>query len=149
MCRAKDLFSKDDMEDIQQAITWAELDTSGEIRVHIEDTCPGDPMERGKEIFRKLGMGNTELRNGLLFYLATESRKFAIVKDEGVQAIMSNGFWDVIHQKMLNHFREERFTEGLCEGITFAGEQLRKFFPRRKKDRNELPDEVTFGSDLL
>jgi uncharacterized membrane protein len=145
MCRARDLFSKEEMEDIQQAITWAELDTSGEIRVHIEDTCVGDPMERAREIFFKLGMESTELRNGLLFYLATESRKFAILTDEGIRAQITNGFWDVINQKMLNLFREGRFTEGLCEGITFAGEQLRKLFPRRKKDKNELPDEVTFG----
>jgi len=145
MSKSAELFSREELEDIKQAITWAELETSGEIRVHIEDTCAGDPKNRAWEVFRMLDMHTTELRNGVLIYLATENRKFAVVSDDGIRFLIEPGFWDIINQKMLNLFRENRFVEGLCAGITLAGEQLRKYFPRRKSEKNELPDEVSFG----
>jgi uncharacterized membrane protein len=145
MCKAKNLFSEEEMDDIRGAIAWAELDTSGEIRVHIEDTCAGDPKDRAKEIFVRLGMENTRLRNGVLFYLATENRKFAVIGDIGINEKVAPGFWDAIKQVMLNHLREGRFTDGLYEGITKTGEQLKKYFPHTKNEKNELPDEVTFG----
>lgn len=145
MCKAKDLFSAEDMDDIHGAISYAELDTSGEIRVHIEDSCAGDPRERAHEIFHKLGMENTALRNAVLFYVAVENRKFAVVSDIGINAKVGAGFWDSVKQVMLNHFRKARFTDGIYEAITLTGEQLKKHFPREKRTKNELPDEVTFG----
>lgn len=145
MCKAKDLFNAEDMDDIQGAISYAELDTSGEIRVHIEDSCAGDPRDRAHEIFHKLEMENTVLRNGVLFYVAVENRKFAIVSDRGINEKAGAGFWDTVKQVMLNHFREGRFTDGLYEAITLTGEQMKKHFPREKYAKNELPNEVTFG----
>jgi uncharacterized membrane protein len=145
MCKAKELFSAEEMDDIHGAIAWAELDTSGEIRVHIEDSCVGDPINRAKEIFSRLGMEQTELRNAVLFYVAVENRKFAVIGDIGIHEKVGAGFWDAIKQVMLNHFREGRFTDGLYEGITKTGEQLKKYFPRMQHAKNELPDEVTFG----
>ncbi len=145
MCKAKEFFSAEEMDDIHGAIEWAELDTSGEIRVHIEDSCVGDPMERAKEIFTRLGMEQTALRNAVLFYVAIENRKFAVFGDIGIQEKVGAGFFDSIKQVMLNHFREGQFTDGLYEGITTTGEQLKKYFPRGQHSKNELPDEVTFG----
>jgi uncharacterized membrane protein len=139
-------FSEEEQEDVRTAISMAELDTSGEIRVHIEDNCPGDCTVRAREVFEKLGMQSTEQRNGVLFYLAVNSRKFAIISDEGIMANLEPGFWDTIKHKMLNHFREERFVDGLFEGIILTGEQLKKYFPRTRNDKNQLPDEVTFGA---
>jgi len=51
-----------------QAIKNAELDTSGEIRIHIENKCPGDVMDRSAFLFKQLQMHKTELRNGVLIY---------------------------------------------------------------------------------
>lgn len=146
MCNARKLFTEEELEDLRTAITWAELDTSGEIRVHIEDDCPGDCMIRGREVFSKLGMDQTERRNSVLFYLAVDSRKFAIIPDEGIRNKVEPGFWDAIKQKLLNHFREGRFIDGLFESITQTGALLKKHFPRTQHDKNELPDEVTFGT---
>ena len=78
--RAKDFFKKEQRDDIRQAIMNAELDTSGEIRVHIETNCKGDVMDRAAYLFGKLNMYNTQLRNGVLFYLAVNNRKFAVIK---------------------------------------------------------------------
>jgi uncharacterized membrane protein len=145
MCKAKELFTAEEIDDIRSAISWAELDTSGEIRVHIEDTCPGDPRDRGREIFEKLGMEKTELRNGVLFYLAMDNRKFAIISDTGIQEKAGPGFFDQIKQVLMNYLREGKFADGLYEAITQTGDQLKKHFPHKKNSKNQLPDEVTFG----
>ena len=47
---------------------------------------------------------------------------------------------------MLKHFRKEKFTEGLIEGIILAGKHLKKHFPHKKDDINELPDEISFDN---
>ncbi len=145
MCKAKKLFSAEDMDDIRGAISYAELDTSGEIRVHIEDTCSGDPRDRAREIFDGLGMEATDLRNGVLFYVAVDNRKFAVVTDTGINTTVGPGFLDGVNQVLRNHFREGHFTDGLYEAITMMGEQLKKHFPREKVAKNQLADEVTFG----
>jgi uncharacterized membrane protein len=142
---AKDFFSKEQKEDIRQAILNAELDTSGEIRVHIETSFTGDVLDRAAYIFDKLGMQKTERRNGVLFYLAISNRRFAVIGDKGINAAVPENFWDDIKNNLLNHFREEKFTEGLMEGITMVGRKLKKHFPHQTGDVNELPDDISFG----
>lgn len=144
---ARNYFSKQQKEDISIAIKSAELDTSGEIRVHIENKCPGDAKDRAANIFGKLKMHETELRNGVLFYLAVKNRKFAILGDAGINQVVPENFWDEIRDIMLNHFREGKFTDGLIEGITMAGAQLKKHFPYQTGDVNELSDEISFGEE--
>ncbi|NOX46321.1 MAG: TPM domain-containing protein [Chlorobi bacterium] len=142
---ARFFFSKEEKEDIVQAVKNAELDTSGEIRVHIENKCKGDAKDRAALLFKKLGMQKTELRNGVLFYLALKNRKFAILGDGGINEVVPDNFWDDIRDTMLNYFREDNFAEGLAEGISMAGKQLKKHFPYQSDDVNELPDEISFG----
>lgn len=141
----KDFFSKEEREDILLAIKGAELDTSGEIRVHVEAKCKGDAKEKAAYLFKKLEMHKTELRNGVLFYLALQNRKFAILGDVGINRVVPENFWDDIRDRMLNHFRENHFADGLIEGITLAGQQLKKHFPYKKNDENELPDDISYG----
>ncbi len=142
---AKDFFSKEQREDIRQAILNAELDTSGEIRVHIESTCKGDVLDRAAFIFDKMGMQKTEKRNGVLFYLAVNNRRFAVIGDTAINAVVPEDFWDELKNILLNHFRDEKFTDGLVEGITRVGTYLKKHFPYEKGDVNELSDEISFG----
>ena len=138
-------FTKEQNEDIILAIKNAELDTSGEIRVHIEEKCPGDVMDRASVVFKKLAMHKTELRNGVLFYLAVRNRKFAVLGDTGINKVVPENFWDDVRDILLNHFRDNKFADGLIEGITKAGQQLKKHFPYMKDDVNELPDEISYG----
>jgi len=125
----------------------AELDTSGEIRVHIENTFSGDVLDRAAFVFKQLGMNKTELRNGVLIYLAVKNRRFAIIGDSGIHKLVPENYWNEIKAKMLDHFRENRYTEGLIEAITSTGIHLKKHFPYHLGDVNELPDEVSFGKD--
>ncbi len=138
-------FSSEEKEKIVKSIEEAEMNTSGEIRVHLEGKLKGDVLDRAAYIFGRLGMQNTALRNGVLFYLAVESQKFAILGDAGINAKVPANFWDVIKEKMGAHFRQGDFVNGLCEGVIMAGEQLKTHFPHQRDDVNELPDEISFG----
>ena len=145
MPNAKNFFTKEQQEDIQHAIMNAELDTSGEIRVHIENTCTGEALDRALAIFKKLEMEKTESRNAVLIYLAVKNRKFAIIGDSGIHAVVTDSYWDSIRNRMLEHFRENHFTEGLIEAITETGKKLKTYFPYKTSDVNELSDEISFN----
>ena len=144
MATAKDFFTKDQVNAITSAITGAEKNTSGEIRVHVENKCKGEVIDRAADLFRKLEMDKTKLRNGVLIYLAIGDRKFAIIGDSGINAVVPPDFWDGIKENMRTKFKEGKFEEGLCESISQSGEHLKKHFPRQSDDVNELPDDISF-----
>ena len=139
------LFTSEQKARIKEAIKNAEKNTSGEIRVHIDIKCKADVLDRAAYIFEQLNMHKTKLRNGVLFYLATEDHKFAILGDAGINSLVPDHFWDDIKDLMTEHFREGRFTEGLESGIKMTGEQLKNHFPYQLDDENELDDEISFG----
>ena len=143
---ARSFFTAEQQEDIKQAIKHAELDTSGEIRVHIQKKCKGDVLDCAAIIFRTIGMDMTDAHNGVLIYLALQNRSFAIIGDEGINAVVPADFWESTKSQMINEFREGRFTEGLIAGINKAGEQLKRHFPYQKDDVNELSDEISFDN---
>ena len=138
-------FSEENKLQITNAIRAAELNTSGEIRVHIEKRCKDDVLDRAAYLFAKLEMHKTELRNGVLFYLAVEDRKFAILGDAGINQKVPENFWEEIKEGMASDFKEGNFTKGLSEGIIKAGEQLKKHFPYQQDDVNELSNDISFG----
>ncbi len=142
---AKKFFTPEQQLAIQKAIADAEHSTSGEVRVHIDDECKGDVLDVAADVFHKLKMNKTELRNGVLFYLAVSNRKFAILGDKGINQKVPENFWDTIKDVMLEHFKQQQFTEGLCKGIEMAGEKLKSHFPLQSDDTNELSDEISFG----
>ncbi|TKG96067.1 TPM domain-containing protein [Puteibacter caeruleilacunae] len=139
-------FTDLEKEQIVAAVKQAELSTSGEVRVHIENHCKGESLDRAAYVFDKLDMHKTELRNGVLFYLAVVDRKFAIIGDGGINAKVPTDFWDAIKQTMLEYFKEGKYADGLSNGIIMAGEQLKEHFPYQQDDVNELPDEISFGN---
>ena len=143
--KASSFFTKEQQAKILAAVREAEKATSGEIRVHIETTCPEDVLDRAAWVFKKLGMHKTAERNGILFYLAVSDRKFAIIGDAGINAKVPAGFWDEISELLQKNFRESKFTEGLSEGIVLAGKQLKTHFTYCKEDVNELSDEISFN----
>ena len=143
----RERFSQKERDQILSAIREAELSTSGEIKVHIEKTCKKDVMDRAAKVFATLGMHKTELRNGVLFYIALVDRKFAILGDGGINAVVPDTFWDGIKEKMLVSFQKDKFADGLSEGIIMAGEQLKSHFPYEEGDRNELDDDISFADN--
>ena len=142
--KASTFFTKEQQATILAAVKEAENQTSGEIRIHIETTCDEDVLDRTAWVFKKLGMHKTAERNGVLFYLAVKDRKFAVIGDAGINSKVPAGFWDDVKELLLKRFRDGKFTEGLSEGIIMAGEHLKKHFPHKRDDVNELPDEISF-----
>ena len=130
------------------AIRQAEITTSGEIRVHLEDTCPTpEPLDRAAQVFGELNMHKTAARNGVLFYLAWQSRQFAVIGDSAINAAVPDDFWEITKEAVLTQFRHENYVLGLEHGIKMVGEQLQRYFPySAKSDQNELDDSISFGN---
>ena len=124
--------------DIKESVRKAELLTSGEIRVFLEDTCKQDVLDRAAEVFELLEMHKTEERNGVLFYLALQDHKFAILGDSGINSKVPENFWDQIKEDLRAEFKNGDLATGLKIGISKAGSQLAEWFPRKHGDKNEL-----------
>ena len=147
MSNAITILNREEDHKIVEAIKQAELNTSGEIKVHIENHCRGDVEQRSLTVFNKLKLNETKLRNGVLIYLAIKDRKFAILGDEGINNVVENGFWNDVKDMMLSHFKEGNFTEGLEQGILRCGEKLKTYFPYQTNDTNEIPDDISYENN--
>jgi uncharacterized membrane protein len=144
----RDVITEEQELEIIEAIGQAEANTSGEIRVHIENNCPGDPLDRAAEVFASLHMHKTKLRNGVLFYVALKSHKFAVIGDAGINAVVPDNFWDETKSHVLAQFKNGSYNTGLVKGILMAGEQLRTYFPfDPDTDTNELKNDISFGDN--
>ncbi|NIJ51297.1 TPM domain-containing protein [Dyadobacter arcticus] len=139
-------FSDEQQQRIIEAIQEAEKQTSGEVKVHIEKKCANtDVMERAKEVFLLLNLHETSERNGVLFYLAYEDRKFAVLGDKGIDEKVPVDFWNSTKDLLREYFLKGQFSEGLSKAIGEAGIQLKTHFPYKSDDVNELPDDISFG----
>jgi uncharacterized membrane protein len=143
--RVARFLTKAEEQEIVEAILEAERNTSGEIRVHIEGACGGNPMARAQELFYLLKMDNTKNNNGVLIYVAIHDRKFAIYGDIGINKAVPEGFWDETRDILQSHFKESAFSKGLVKGILKAGKALKSYFPWNPTDINELGNEISKG----
>jgi uncharacterized membrane protein len=145
MSKVEDFLSKEEESAIVEAICVAEKNTSGEIRVHIEQTTSKVPFDRALEVFYELKMNETQLQNGVLIYLAIADKHFVICGDKGINEVVAPTFWDSTKEIIANQFKKGNFKQGLIDGITQAGEQLKTYFPWQADDINELSNEISKG----
>ncbi|WP_130736104.1 TPM domain-containing protein [Flavobacterium sp. J27] len=145
MSKTEDFLTANEEQEIVQAIATAEKDTSGEIRVHIEEHTEKPPLERAQEVFLSLDMQNTKDRNGVLFYVGVTNKYFAIVGDEGINKVVEADFWNSTKDIVIEHFKNNQNKEALVKGIIEAGKRLKEFFPYQSDDINELPNEISKG----
>lgn len=138
-------FSESDLQQIRDAIAEAEQQTSGEIRVHIDKKCFGNPLKKAIRVFNSLNMHRTTQRNAVLIYIATHHQKLAIIGDEGINSHVPDHFWDDERELMISHFKQAKYVQGLCEGIAMVGEQMKLAFPFEEGDVNELDNDITLG----
>ena len=146
--KAKELFTEELQKQVVAAIETAELNTSGEVRVHLDDNCKGEVLDRAAYVFEKLEMHKTEQRNGVLFYLAVQDKKFAILGDAGINQKVPENFWEEIKSEVITNFKKGDFAGGLSSGIVKAGEQLKAHFPYQEDDVNELDNEISFDDEI-
>ena len=147
MSNAITILNREEDQRVVEAIRQAERNTSGEIKVHIENRCKGDVEQRSLFIFDKLKLNETQLRNGVLIYLAIKDHKFAILGDKGINDVVEDGFWNDVKDLMLNQFKEGHFAEGLEQGIMRCGEKLKAYFPYQSDDINEIPDDISYENN--
>lgn len=141
-------FTPEEKQQIKDAILKAEQNTSGEVRVFVESRCSYmDAIDRAAEIFLSLKMEKTELRNGVLVYLAMEDHQVAVFGDEGIHQKVGNEFWDKEVKMMVDNFTRHHYSEGITQCVLDIGDALHAHFPYDKRiDKNELPDDIVFGS---
>ncbi len=139
----RDFFTHEQQDAILSAIRKAENRTSGEIRVRLDTRAGENPKATARKVFDSLGMRKTALRNGVLFYLSVEDRKFVILGDDGIYHKVPADFWDGVTGLVLDHFRQGQYADGLVAGIEKAGEKLALYFPRQADDVNELANDIS------
>ncbi|MFO7744469.1 MAG: TPM domain-containing protein [Psychroflexus sp.] len=143
--KVSEFISPDDEKEIVEAIKEAELNTSGEIRVHIEHKCTGDRFDHALEIFEKLEMHKTELSNGVLIYVSIDDHQLVILGDKGINDVVPKGFWESTKDQIISQFKSGNYKQGLINGVLEAGKQLKEHFPYQSDDTNELNNEISKG----
>lgn len=146
MANARNFFTEEEKKNIICTIKDAELQTSGEIKVHVENYCKEDVLDKAAAVFASLELHKTARRNGVLFYMAIKDHKYAILGDKGINCCVDECFWDDVKELMAGYFSREQFADGLIEGIKLAGIKLSENFPYQANDVNELPDDISFGN---
>ena len=74
--KPSDFFTPAQKTAMVAAIRQAEKDTSGEIRIHFENHCRKNVLDRAAQVFADLKMHKTALRNGVLIYVALEDKQY-------------------------------------------------------------------------
>lgn len=143
MAKVEEFLSKEEEEEVVEAIRTAERKTSGEIRVHLERSSGGEIWDRAMEVFHLLKMDNTKDANGVLIYVAVEDRKFVIYGDKGINEVVPKDFWESTKDAIVEQFKKGNYKQGLIDGILKAGDQLKKHFPWEEGDTNELSDKIS------
>lgn len=144
-----DFLTEAEEKMVVDAIKHAEKNTSGELRVHIEEKCPNkDVNERVKEVFAALKMHETEQHNGILLYISTEDKKIGIWGDQGIHDKVGQHFWEEEIALIISHFKQGKKAEGLALALNQIGDKLREFFPYQTDDVNELDDSISYGNKL-
>jgi uncharacterized membrane protein len=143
--KAHKIIGPEQQQLIKQAVADAEGYTSGEIRVFVEDHSADEPLDRAAFLFEELDMQKTELRNGILFYIAIKDHAYAVIGDAGIHEKVGDEFWEDIRNEMREYFVNGEIAEGIVAGVTHAGQALKQYFPRADDDINELPDDIIFG----
>ena len=141
----KQFFTDAEELQIMAAIQLAELASSGEIRVFVESNCVGTIEKRTVEVFKKLKMYRTRERNGVLVYVAADSRHFSVFGDEGIHKKMGFQFWTAEAATFKATLAEGNMLGGICQVIGDIGEGLKTHFPHTSNDKNELSDKPVYG----
>lgn len=143
--KAKDFLTAEEVLQVTGAIRDAEKDTSGEIRVHLDEKCKTTPLKEAEAAFYFLGMDRTQQHNGVLIYVACLSKVFSIIGDKGINDVVPENFWKDVTEVMKENFSQSRYADGLVKAIRMTGEKLKEYFPYRADDVNELPDEISYS----
>lgn len=146
-----DFLTEEQMASLVEAIQTAENQSTGEIRIHVDNTSAEhvaqkqDNAKVAFEVFKTLCMEKTAERNAVLFHVNFEQKYLTIIGDEGIHAKVHQSFWDRLHDEITKRFAEGAYFEGLRDGILKTGHELKTHFPISGTNPNELSNEITFS----
>ena len=136
-------LNSSEKDEIKKAIALAEKNTSGEIRLRIENKCDSEAIDRAIKVFDLLKMYKTKDRNGVLVYISIEDKKLAIIGDQGINNVVPEGFWQSTVDTLKSEFAKGEFAKGIQGAVLDIGLRLKAFFPFEKDDKNELSDDIS------
>jgi len=140
-------LTEEQKQHVIDTIQQAENRTSAEIRVHIEENCSGDALDRASRVFHDLGMDQTQRQNGVLIYIASEDYKAAVYAGKGIHSEVEEGFWSDVLQILIDHFKQDDFKNGIAKAVQKVGKKLEKLYPYRTGDVDELSNDISYNSN--
>jgi putative membrane protein len=104
----------------------------------IEETV----RERAVMAFYEKGLYKTKDETGILIFISLLEHKVWILGDRGINSKIDPDFWKNIASDLSAGIGKKEYGKSACKAISRCGEELSRFFPIKKDDINELPDEV-------
>ncbi len=138
----KDFLTNDEEREVVEAIRAAEAQTSGEIRVVITSRWFLSPERRAWRLFERLDMTRTHHRNGALIVLFTRRRRFVVLGDIGLNAIVPADYWPRISDDLSSLLREGRKVDAITAAIRTLGGTMTAHWPPEFSNPDELPNSV-------
>ena len=143
-----DYFSESDLERIEKAVSDAEKNTSGEIKVVIrmdfDKEFSGDIDRQALHDFDAHGLANTRDKTGVLVLMVLSAKQFKILADKGIYEKAGKWYFEEIALAAGIMFMTGRFADGLVEAVAEIGRKLAFHFPRKSDDTDELPNKPVF-----
>lgn len=138
-------LTETELNTLVEVIQKAENLSTGEIRIHIDANTESDFAKKAWSVFQSLEMDKTQERNGVLFYINFEQKYLTIIGDKGIHQKVNQQFWDNLHDEMTYGFAKQIYFETIKKAILKTGGELKKYFPIKGENPNELPNEITFS----
>ena len=138
----KSFLTPDEEASLVAAIREQEARTSAEIRVCVTHKFIWRHERYARRLFEKIGMRNTERRNGALIVMMPRMKKVVIIGDSGFDAVVPPNYWIDAVAAMVRQMHESGPLDALREGLRRLGDTLSSHWPRDADDANELPDEI-------
>lgn len=93
---------------------------------------------RAFRAFFEKGLHRTRDETGILIFISLLEHKVWILGDRGINEKIEPEFWRALAQQVAESIKANNASEGLIRVIAQCGEELRKHFPRKADDTDEL-----------
>ncbi|MBK5276141.1 MAG: TPM domain-containing protein [Desulfuromonadales bacterium] len=139
--------------EISDAISKAEMMTSGEIRVLVVAASSIVPKFNKKEQrealrrravreFSKLGIHNTRDRTGVLLMVSIEERMVQVLAGNGINSVVPENTWPSMVHCITKTIKAGNPAQGISMAVSDLGKMLSEKFPARADDTDELSNAV-------
>lgn len=98
--------------------------------------------ERAIRHFMESGVANTRDRTGILIFISLLEKRVELIADSGINRKIDQIQWQHIVDNIVIGINEKKFVENLVNSIIECGEILKKHFPIKKDDENELKNDI-------